>query len=98
MLLPLLFFTGTSVACPFILVPSAISILSTASVHLLHMSPYPHPIIAREGWPYISIAVLVALVVVLLAGWLWSLPLWIVAVFVLQFFRDPPREVPQGEG
>jgi phosphatidylserine decarboxylase len=62
------------------------------------MSAYPHPIIAREGWPYIAIAVIVALVVMLLAGWLWSLPFWIVAVFVLQFFRDPPREVPPGEG
>jgi phosphatidylserine decarboxylase len=24
----------------------------------------------------------------------WSIPLWIIALFVLQFFRDPPREVP----
>ena len=26
-------------------------------------------------------------------GW-WSLPFWLVTLFVLQFFRDPPREVP----
>ena len=25
----------------------------------------------------------------------WSIPLWIIALFVLQFFRDPPREIPQ---
>jgi phosphatidylserine decarboxylase len=62
------------------------------------MSRYPHPIIAREGWPYIAIAVVVALAVALLAGWLWSLPFWLIALFVLQFFRDPPREVPEGEG
>jgi phosphatidylserine decarboxylase len=61
------------------------------------MSAYPHPIIAREGWPYIAIAVVVAFAVALLAGWLWSLPFWLVALFVLQFFRDPPREVPPGE-
>ena len=55
---------------------------------------YPHPIIAREGWFYLAISVAVALVAVWLVGWLWSIPLWLVAVFVLQFFRDPPRRVP----
>ena len=28
----------------------------------------------------------------------WSIPLWIVALFVLQFFRDPPRAIPQDAG
>jgi len=54
---------------------------------------YPHPLIAREGWPYLTLAVLVAAVVTVLAG-KWSLPFWIIALFVLQFFRDPPREIP----
>ena len=54
---------------------------------------YPHPPIAREGWPFLAIALAVA---ALVAGFslLWSIPFWIVALFVLQFFRDPPREVP----
>ncbi|HYC35950.1 MAG TPA: phosphatidylserine decarboxylase [Usitatibacter sp.] len=60
------------------------------------MSNYPHPIIAREGWPFLGLAVIVAGVVTYWFGW-WSLPLWIVALFILQFFRDPPREIPQGE-
>ena len=61
------------------------------------MSNYPHPIIAREGWFYLALAVVVAGIVTGWAGW-WSIPLWLAAIFVLQFFRDPPREIPQGEG
>jgi phosphatidylserine decarboxylase len=55
---------------------------------------YPHPIIAREGWPFLAAAVAVAVVVTWLAGWLWASPVWIVALFVLQFFRDPARPIP----
>jgi len=53
--------------------------------------PWPHPIIAREGWPFLAIAVMAAM---LAESWLGSFMgglLWIVAIFVLQFFRDPPR-------
>jgi phosphatidylserine decarboxylase len=55
------------------------------------MTPYPHPLIAREGWPFLAIAVAAALLVTWLGGW-WALPFWVAAVFVLQFFRDPPRD------
>ena len=54
---------------------------------------YPHPLIAREGWPFLALAVVAAALV----SWYslaWSIPFWIVAVFVLQFFRDPAREAP----
>lgn len=57
-------------------------------------SPYPHPLIAREGWPFLAAAVAAALVVGWLAGWWWSAPAWLAALFVLQFFRDPAREIP----
>lgn len=57
------------------------------------MSNYPHPIIAREGWPFLGIALVAALVASsVLGGWSW--PFWVIAVFVLQFFRDPPRSIP----
>ena len=56
--------------------------------------PWPHPLIAREGWPFLASAVAVSLGVALWAGWLWSIPLWLLALFILQFFRDPAREVP----
>ena len=55
---------------------------------------YPHPILAREGWPFIAAALALAVVVWAVAGFAWSVPLWLVAVFVIQFFRDPPRAVP----
>ena len=61
------------------------------------MKNYPHPIIAKEGWPYLTASLLVALGATWWCGW-WSIPFWIVYFFILQFFRDPAREIPQGEG
>lgn len=58
------------------------------------MAHYPHPIIAREGWPHIAIAFAVAFGVHIFVGWHWAILFWVIAFFVLQFFRDPPREVP----
>ncbi len=55
---------------------------------------YPHPFIAREGWLYLGAAFGVALLVSLFAGWSWALPFWLAFIFVLQFFRDPPRAIP----
>jgi phosphatidylserine decarboxylase len=61
------------------------------------MSAYPHPPIAKEGWAHLAIAVIVAGVATAFFGW-WSLPFWVAVVFVLQFFRDPARDIPEGEG
>ena len=61
------------------------------------MTPYPHPLIAREGWPFLGAAVLAAVLVQAFFGW-WSAPFWLASLFILQFFRDPPREVPQEPG
>ena len=55
---------------------------------------YPHPIVAKEGWPFLAIALLVSVVAAYFFGW-WSLPLWLATLFILQFFRDPPRQVPE---
>jgi len=54
---------------------------------------YPHPIIAREGWPFLAATVVLAVASGWLIGW-WSAPLWLAVLFVLQFFRDPPRQAP----
>ena len=62
------------------------------------MSAYPHPLIAREGWPYLAGTVVLALLVGALLGFVWSMPFWLLAAFVLQFFRDPPRTIPAQPG
>jgi len=59
------------------------------------MNSYPHPIIAREGWPFLAMAVVAAIAVNASAGFGWASPLWLVTLFMVQFFRDPPRMVPQ---
>ena len=48
---------------------------------------YPHPLIAREGWPFVALDWTVLAVL-----------FWLAAVFVIQFFRDPGRSPPVGEG
>ena len=61
-------------------------------------SPYPHPLIAREGWPFVAATVVLALVLSAV-GWWWPAFLaWVAAAFCLQFFRDPPRAVPGAAG
>lgn len=61
------------------------------------MKTASQPLIAREGWGAVAVTLTVALAATWLAGW-WSLPCWLALVFVLQFFRDPKRTSPQGDG
>ncbi|HCJ51614.1 MAG: phosphatidylserine decarboxylase [Gallionellaceae bacterium CG1_02_56_997] len=62
------------------------------------MNAYPHPIIAREGWPFLAGVIVIALVVSFAMDGFWVFLAWIVALFVLQFFRDPARIIPQDVG
>ena len=55
---------------------------------------YPHPLIAREGWPFIAASLVVAVAVQVFYGWGAALFFWVVFVFMVQFFRDPPRKIP----
>src|SRR5512132_3077157 len=59
------------------------------------MSAWPHPVIAREGWPYLAIALAVAVVLSIAGWWLLAALGWVAFLFILQFFRDPPRRVPE---
>jgi len=58
------------------------------------VSGYPHPVIAREGWPFLLVAFIIALALSLAAWWVLATLAWIAFLFILQFFRDPPRDVP----
>ncbi|WP_291808045.1 phosphatidylserine decarboxylase [Limnobacter sp.] len=55
---------------------------------------YPHPIIAREGWPFLAIVAILALALQSFGLTFLSVLVWILFIFVLQFFRDPPRYIP----
>jgi phosphatidylserine decarboxylase len=57
-------------------------------------SAYPHPLIAREGWPFVAIAAVVAMALSYAQWWVLAALAWICLLFIVQFFRDPPRVVP----
>jgi phosphatidylserine decarboxylase len=59
---------------------------------------YPHPIIAREGWPFVAASFLLTLLASILDWDVLSGVLALVTIFVVQFFRDPVRTPPLGEG
>jgi phosphatidylserine decarboxylase len=61
------------------------------------MTTYPHPIIAREGWPFLALSMAVSPMATLLGGWAVGVPFWLITLFILQFFRDPARPIP-GDG
>ncbi len=55
---------------------------------------YPHPLIAREGWPFVAVTLAAALALSALQWWVVAALAWIAFAFIVQFFRDPPRIVP----
>lgn len=50
--------------------------------------------LAREGHPFVAAFLLAALVAYFIFGGAWSIPFWLLAIFALQFFREPTRTVP----
>lgn len=57
------------------------------------MLTYRYPLIAREGWLWIFVIAMSALIVHLLYGAV-SAPLWLLVLVSLFLFRDPARKVP----
>lgn len=58
------------------------------------MTRVRYPLLAREGWVHVLIVVAAAVLVQGYAGVWFAAPLWVALIFVLQFFRDPPRAIP----
>jgi len=58
---------------------------------------YPHPILAREGWLFLALAVALAVVFTWLGWWIVAVIAWLAVIFIAQFFRDPARTIPQEE-
>jgi len=54
--------------------------------------------IAREGWSIVGFVTAVTAVVHWVLGAAWAWPLWLVLFFVIQFFRDPTREISGAAG
>lgn len=52
----------------------------------------------RDGYFYGIGFVAAGLVIAWLAGWPWALPAWLLALFFVQFFRDPERQIPDLPG
>jgi phosphatidylserine decarboxylase len=48
------------------------------------------------GYTYAGGCLAGALLVTALLGWPWAIPFFILAIFCLNFFRDPERELPTG--
>lgn len=57
-----------------------------------------HPKLAREGWFYIALSLVAALLTTLVFPVYVAALFWLISIFVLQFFRDPHRSIPQDEG
>ncbi len=55
--------------------------------------PYPHPIIAREGWPFVIATATMSILSTAYFGFAGSVLVWIALAFVVQFFRDPARSI-----
>ena len=60
------------------------------------MNKNRHPIIAREGWPFIVLAAILAGLSSVYCVYL-AIPMWLLCVFILKFFRDPPRVTTGGD-
>ena len=54
--------------------------------------------IAREGWPFILVPLGLAVILWGIGWWGGGVTALVLAVLVALFFRDPPRDIPKGEG
>jgi phosphatidylserine decarboxylase len=53
-----------------------------------------YPMIAREGWLFIGITLALAAILAWFVGVLYAIPLTVLTIVLLYFYRDPPRKAP----
>jgi phosphatidylserine decarboxylase len=64
--------------------------------HQAYLTPkYPHPFLAKEGWYFIIAVIVLCLMSTIYFSWPFKLLSIIIAGFVIQFFRDPARKLPE---
>jgi len=56
---------------------------------------FTYPLIAKEGWSILIIAFIVSILMSFYHPSV-SIIFWVITLFILQFFRDPPRNAPSG--
>ena len=49
---------------------------------------------AKDGYPYVIVPTLLALIALALGFWYVAIPLLLIATFMAYFFRDPERDIP----
>ena len=59
------------------------------------MKNYPHPILAKEGWTFAVISIIITILIYHFSNFWITLPFLLITIFILQFFRDPQRIIPQ---
>ncbi len=59
------------------------------------MNHYPHPILAKEGWLFIAISLAITSLIWYFSNFLVAIPFILITLFIIQFFRDPKRNIPQ---
>lgn len=57
-----------------------------------------HPRLAKEGWFYIALTLVAAILTTAVFPFWIALVFWVIVAFVVQFFRDPYRPIPQQDG
>ncbi|WP_308388182.1 phosphatidylserine decarboxylase [Acidithiobacillus sp. AMEEHan] len=55
---------------------------------------YPYTVLAREGWPFIALFLLLTVLAGIFAPWWAGIPFFLLFLFSVQFFRDPARALP----
>jgi phosphatidylserine decarboxylase len=61
------------------------------------MSKFDYPILAKEGRVHLIVALLTGIFATAMIGW-WSIIVWLLVLFVFQFFRDPKRKISDQPG